>query len=54
MSRPGVEVTSAAMGPAHGVPTDTGVCLMIGEAAQGPTDRPTRHRLTGRVCQRLR
>lgn len=42
MSRPGVEVTSAAMAPARGVPTDTGVCFMVGEAAQGPTGRPTR------------
>lgn len=42
MSRPGVEVSSAAMAPARGVPTDTGMCFMVGEAAQGPTDRPTR------------
>ena len=42
MSRPGVEVSSAAMAPAHGVPTDTGPCFMVGEALQGPTDKPTR------------
>jgi uncharacterized protein len=41
MSRPGVEVYSAASSPASGVPTDTSVLFMVGEAAQGPTT-PTR------------
>ena len=42
MSRPGVEVTSAASAPPLGVPTDTSVAFVIGEAQMGPTDRPTR------------
>jgi phage tail sheath protein FI len=42
MSRPGVEVTSAAAAPPVGVPTDTSVVFMVGEATQGPVDAPTR------------
>jgi hypothetical protein len=42
MSRPGVEVTSAAAAPPLGVPTDTSVLFVVGEAAMGPTDAPTR------------
>lgn len=42
MSRPGVEVTSAASAPPLGVPTDTSVAFVIAEATMGPTDQPTR------------
>jgi hypothetical protein len=42
MSRPGVEVTSAASAPPVGVPTDTSVAFIVAEAAMGPTDLPTR------------
>lgn len=42
MSRPGVEVTSASAAPPLGVPTDTSVQFVVGEAAQGPTDGPVR------------
>ena len=42
MSRPGVEVSSAASAPPVGVPTDTSVAFVIGEAQMGPTDAPTR------------
>jgi hypothetical protein len=42
MSRPGVEVTSASAAPPLGVPTDTSVHFIVGEAAQGPTDGPVR------------
>ena len=42
MSRPGVEVDSAASAPPLGVPTDTSVAFIVGEALQGSTDAPTR------------
>ena len=42
MSRPGVEVTSASAAPPLGVPTDTSVHFIVGEAAQGPVGVPTR------------
>lgn len=42
MSRPGVETTISAAAPPVGVPTDTSVAFILGEAAQGPTDAPTR------------
>lgn len=42
MSRPGVEVYSLAAAPPSGVPTDTSVAFIVAEAAQGPTDAPTR------------
>src|SRR5947209_6932553 len=42
MSRPGVEVTSSASAPAAGVPTDTSVAFILGEAERGPVDKPTR------------
>lgn len=41
MSRPGVEVTSAASAPPVGVPTDTSVGFVVAEAAMGPTTQPT-------------
>jgi uncharacterized protein len=42
MSRPGVEVYSSAATPPQGVPTDTSVAFVVGEAQQGPLDQPTR------------
>ena len=42
MSRPGVEVSSAASAPPLGVPTDTSVAFVVGEAQMGPVDAPTR------------
>ena len=42
MSRPGVEVTSAAAAPPLGVPTDTSVGFIVSEAYMGPIDAPTR------------
>lgn len=42
MSRPGVETYTSAAAPPVGVPTDTSVAWIVGEASQGPTDRPTR------------
>jgi hypothetical protein len=42
MSRPGVEVTSAAAAPPVGVSTDTSVAFIVGEAEMGPTDKATR------------
>lgn len=42
MSRPGVEVTSAAAAPPVGVPTDTSVAFIVGEAQMGSVAAPTR------------
>jgi hypothetical protein len=42
MSRPGVEVYSAAAAPPTGVPTDTSVLFYVGEAQMGPVNVPTR------------
>jgi hypothetical protein len=42
MSRPGVEVSSAASAPPRGVPTDTSVTFICAEAQMGPVDAPTR------------
>lgn len=42
MSRPGVEIYSSAASPPTGVPTDTSVAFLVGEAQMGPTDKATR------------
>lgn len=42
MSRPGVEIYSSASAPPQGVPTDTSVAFIVGEALQGPADHATR------------
>jgi len=42
MSRPGVEVYSAASAPPRGAPTDTSVAFILSEAETGPVDAPTR------------
>ena len=42
MSRPGVEIYSSAAAPPQGVPTDTSVAFIVGEALKAPTDTPTR------------
>ena len=42
MSRPGVEVSSAAAAPPLGVPTDTSVAFIVGEAQMGSVAAPTR------------
>ena len=42
MTRPGVEVETLSATPPPGVPTDTSVAFIVGEAAMGSTDNPTR------------